>query len=507
MRTLPRVTGSTLTYPDHGKAPETYLGGAREVGWTERDNLPARPRVRSRRKPVRRRFSSRHRRNQGGLHADHMSKVEYDASIALIREVAERALPQDATVLVVSKGDEQLLELGARAGRHFPSVDGGDFAGFHPPDDAWAIEHLEELRGQGAGYLLFPASAFWWLEHYSRFAEYLQAEYEPVAAEEDACLIFDLGSRSSGDTKPADPTMDLIAEADSVLGEAGQHRRFWQRFHPDPDADETLPRFAVAAEGYEFVDSSGRKFLDWVSGGGPVILGYRHAAVEEAIRSQFAAGPTLSLPHPIQLEVARMLIEMIPCAEMVAFGKNGSDAVTAAVRIARAVTGREMILQYGIHGFHDWHTCARPGVQGVPKALRSMVQSFPYNDLEALQALFDRYDGEVAGIVMEPVTQSIPAPGYLESVLEMAHAHGALLIFDEMVTGFRLATARRTGALQRGARRRLLWQGALQRDAALRGGRKARIHGAPSQDRVRHDLPRGDPLARGGTCGPADAPG
>ena len=113
------------------------------------------------------------------------------------------------------------------------------------------------------------------------------------------------------------------------------------------------------------------------------------------------------------------------------------------MRVARAATGREVILQHGVHGFHDWFTCCSPDVLGIPKVLRALVQPFPYNDLDALEALFERYRGEVAAVVMEPMTFELPAPGYLEGVRDLAHPHGALLVFDEMVTGFRLANGGR----------------------------------------------------------------
>jgi glutamate-1-semialdehyde 2,1-aminomutase len=233
-------------------------------------------------------------------------------------------------------------------------------------------------------------------------------------------------------------TAALTGEADRVLGYGGFHRLAWQRFYSDEE--DVFPRFAASANGYEIVDPDGRSFIDWVGGGGPVILGYNHPAVEEAIRAQLAvpAATTLSLMHPIELEVASLLTEIVPCAEMVAFGKNGSDAVTAAVRIARAVTGREVILHYGGHGFHDWFVSSL-GVPGLPRLLGDLVHPFPYNDYDALAALFEEYAGQVAAIVMEPVNIAMPDPGYLEAVRDLAHEHGALLVFDEMVTAFRVA--------------------------------------------------------------------
>jgi len=199
-----------------------------------------------------------------------------------------------------------------------------------------------------------------------------------------------------------------------------------------------FPQFAVSAEGGELVDSTGQRYVDWVNGGGPVLLGHRRREVEEAIVEQLRAGPTLSLTHPLQLEVAEQLIEMVPCAERVAFGKNGSDSLAAAARLARAVTGRQVIVQYGMHGFHDWYVAHNPLVQGVPEPLRSLIQPFEYNDLAGLEALLERFEGQVAAVMMEPVRERLPEDGYLEAVRELTRRHGALWIWDEVVTALRL---------------------------------------------------------------------
>ena len=232
---------------------------------------------------------------------------------------------------------------------------------------------------------------------------------------------------------------DLSRRAREALAYGGHHRLLLRPVYEDEEG--IFPEFAVAADGYELTGSDGRTFIDWAGGWGPVLLGYRHPEVEEAIRTQLEAGPTLSLAHPVEVELAETLIEMVPCAEMAAFGKNGSDVTTAAVRVARAATGRDLILQCGFHGFHDWYTCQyrEKNVHGISKALRAFVHEFQYKDLDALEWLFIRYPGEVAAVVMEPVNLTLPAPGYLEGVLELTRQHGALLVFDEMVTAFRLA--------------------------------------------------------------------
>ena len=208
---------------------------------------------------------------------------------------------------------------------------------------------------------------------------------------------------------------------------------------PFLSADEQVfPQAADSACGFEIVDTTGKVYVDWINGGGPVLLGYRRPEVEDAIRKQLEAGPTLSLLHPLQVEVATMLTEMIPCAEMVAFGKNGSDALTAAARIARAVTGRDVILYHGMHGFHDWFACTAPGVRGIPEVLKPLIHRFDYNDLEGLQRLLDRFSSDVAAVVMEPVREQLPHPGYLEGVRRLTTQYGALLVFDEVVTALRL---------------------------------------------------------------------
>lgn len=199
----------------------------------------------------------------------------------------------------------------------------------------------------------------------------------------------------------------------------------------------TFPQFVEAAEGCRMVDSTGQAYIDWVNGWGPTILGYRHPEVEAAIVEALRAGPSVSLMHPVEVEVAELLSEMIPNAEMVAFGKNGSDSLTAAARVARAVTGRELILQYGMHGFHDWFVSRLAHVRGVPGCLHGLVKSFPFNDLAALEALFEAHPGQVAAVMMEPSREQEPAPGYLQGIKDLCRKHGALWIWDEVITALR----------------------------------------------------------------------
>jgi len=241
--------------------------------------------------------------------------------------------------------------------------------------------------------------------------------------------------------RPPDPldverTGRLMTRARSVLAYGGLDGIVQRPLHHS--ADGVFPQFAVEASGCRFRDTTGQSFVDWVNGWGPVMLGYRHPEVERAIRDQLAAGPNLSLMHPIEVEVAEALVEMIPCAEMVAFGKNGSDGLTAAVRLARAITGRDLILQCGMHGFHDWFVGQLAHVRGIPSAWRELVVAFPYGDIDALAELFRAHRDRVAAVVMEPVREILPEPGYLEAVRELTHRSGALFVFDEVMTALRL---------------------------------------------------------------------
>ena len=457
-REIPRVEGSALRYADQGHLSPTYLGGERQVGWHERDQRPPRPELREKGEPVQTRHQSwqkapEKRENEAGMPQEDYAPIVDETLAAL-----DRVVPDGARVLIVSKGDDALTSITGREARHFPSDADGVWLGYNPPDDDWAIEQVEEERERGAAFLVFPATAFWWLESYRTFAAHLDDHY-PVAAEHQRrYVIYDLrepivpvtrpsrgngtvsgeaAQRLGGPDTSDTPPRSLMSEADALLGYGGHHRTALRPIYEG--SEDAFPRFAVRAEGYELTDSAGRTFIDWVGGGGPVLLGYRHPAVEEAVRAQLEAGPTLTLMHPVEVEVAALLREMVPCAEMVTFGKNGSDALAGAIRVARAATGREVIFQHGVHGFHEWFTCIQPGVLGIPKVLRALVEPFPYNDLDALAAMFERHRDEVAAIVMEPMTFELPEPGYLEGLIELAHSHGALVVFDEMVTGLRLA--------------------------------------------------------------------
>jgi glutamate-1-semialdehyde 2,1-aminomutase/spore coat polysaccharide biosynthesis protein SpsF len=199
-----------------------------------------------------------------------------------------------------------------------------------------------------------------------------------------------------------------------------------------------VPLFVKAGNGCYLTDVDDNQFIDYAMGLGACILGYSFAPVNEAIARQLASGTTYTLPHVLEAEVAELLTDLIPCAEMVRFGKNGSDVTSAAVRLARAYTGREYVACCGYHGWQDWYIATTTMRAGIPEGVRALTLPFTYNDPASLKRLFDEHPGKIACVIMEPVSSEPPRAGFLEYVKELAHKNGALLVFDEVITGFRL---------------------------------------------------------------------
>lgn len=196
------------------------------------------------------------------------------------------------------------------------------------------------------------------------------------------------------------------------------------------------PMFLAKGQGCRVWDVDGNEYIDYIQGLLPNILGYAHEGVNAAVAEQLAQGHSFSLPHPLEVELAERLTRLIPCAEKVRFGKNGSDATSGAVRAARAFTGRDRIACCGYHGWQDWYIGSTTRNAGVPEAVRALTHTFAYNDLNSLQNVLNDRPGEFAAVIMEPVNFWPPAAGFLEGVKELTHKHGALLIFDEICSGF-----------------------------------------------------------------------
>jgi glutamate-1-semialdehyde aminotransferase len=199
------------------------------------------------------------------------------------------------------------------------------------------------------------------------------------------------------------------------------------------------PIYLERGRGAHVWDVDGNEYVDYPMALGPVILGHAEPVVDAAITAQLRDGITFTLMHPLEVEVAERIVELCPGVEAVRFAKSGSDAVSAAVRAARALTGRDVVLVGGYHGWHDWYIGTTTRDAGVPDAVRALTIAFPFGDIAALTSTLDAVAGRVAAVVIEPAGATVPDPGYLQAVVDLAHARGALAIFDEVITGFRLA--------------------------------------------------------------------
>jgi len=250
-----------------------------------------------------------------------------------------------------------------------------------------------------------------------------------------------------------DRTRALYAEAQQYLagGVSSDARR----------AVQPVPLYVDHAAGARFWDVDGNEYLDYVLGQGPLILGHSHPAIVAAVQAQTARGQVYSAQHTLEVDVARTVCRVVPCAERVRFNSVGSEAVHAAWRLARAYTGREKILKFEGH-YHGWFDSALysvhppldaagpaeaphlvAGSRGQARSTAGDLVLAPWNDLEALSRIMAAHAGEVAAVCLEPILCNTgcisPLPGYLAGVQALGREHGCLLIFDEVITGFRVA--------------------------------------------------------------------
>ena len=196
------------------------------------------------------------------------------------------------------------------------------------------------------------------------------------------------------------------------------------------------PKYLERGKGSHVWDVDGNEYLDYQMGIGPISLGYCYERVDRAIQEQLKSGITFSLMHPLEVEVAELIREVIPQAEMVRYSKTGCDVTSAAVRLARAFTHRSKVLCCGYHGWHDWYISVTDRNAGIPQAVQDLTYTINYNDIASA---IDAVDEETACVILEPVVFEAPKDDFLQKLRELCTARGALLIFDEMWTGFRLA--------------------------------------------------------------------
>ncbi len=208
----------------------------------------------------------------------------------------------------------------------------------------------------------------------------------------------------------------------------------------DDQYPECAPPFIVRGSGCHVWDTDGNEFIEYGMGLRAVTLGHAFAPVVEAAYRQMKCGSNFTRPVPIEVELAEAMLEIVDGAEMIKFAKNGSDVTTAAVKLARAYTGRDLVAICGDHPFFsvdDWFIGTTELDAGIPVSSAAMTLKFRYNDLPSLQALFDRCPGRIACVMMEAETVVPPRPGFLNDVKTLCEKHGAVLVFDEMITGFR----------------------------------------------------------------------
>jgi glutamate-1-semialdehyde 2,1-aminomutase/spore coat polysaccharide biosynthesis protein SpsF len=207
---------------------------------------------------------------------------------------------------------------------------------------------------------------------------------------------------------------------------------------PSQYVQGVAPGFIARGEGSHVWDVDGNEYIDYPMALGPIILGHNYPAVTEAVMRQMRYGSIFSLSHPLEVEVAELLVEIIPSAEMVRFSKNGSDATSGAVRVARAYTGRDIIACCGYHGWQDWYIGTTTRNKGVPEAVQELTIPFDYNDFASLERIFAENPGQIAAVIMEPVGVVEPRDDFLQKIRRLTEREGAILIFDEIITGFRV---------------------------------------------------------------------
>lgn len=199
------------------------------------------------------------------------------------------------------------------------------------------------------------------------------------------------------------------------------------------------PLFLEKGKGAKVWDVDGNEYIDFMNALLCVSIGYADEDITNAVCHQIQNGVSFSLPHKLEMEVAEKLVELIPCAEKVRFGKNGSDATSGAIRLARAYTKKDIVLVCGYHGWQDWYIGSTSRSLGVPKSTSELTKTFKYNDIDSLLSLVEQFKGQIAAIIMEPMNVEYPKKGYLENVQKIAKDEGIVFIFDETITGCRFA--------------------------------------------------------------------
>jgi glutamate-1-semialdehyde 2,1-aminomutase len=243
-----------------------------------------------------------------------------------------------------------------------------------------------------------------------------------------------------------------------MAGDSKQEQPLLEKAHrvlPGGTFGNTAADLIIAeGKGSRVWDDSGKEYIDYLLGSGPMIVGHGHPEVSAAVRAQLERGTTFFANNPQGIELAAVIVDAVPCADKVRFASTGSEADAFAIRLARAYTGRSKILKFegGYHGYSDYglmsHAPSKPGNSpqpipdsaGIPESIKEDILVAPFNDGAAVESLIMEHRGTIAAVFMEPLQRLIPPqPGFLEAMRELTLAHDILLVFDEVVTGFRMS--------------------------------------------------------------------
>lgn len=300
------------------------------------------------------------------------------------------------------------------------------------PDEQWTLDHYEDLAFLGEVLKRLPEN------NPPSYLEVLQVlDENPELRQINARVGRNVSAASGEDIAGYghQRSLTLFDRAIKTIPLASQ--TFSKSYLQYPKGKS--PLFLVQGSGGRVWDEDGNEYVDLVCGLLSVLLGYRDEDVDGAIKSQLSKGISFSLPSRLEMELSERLVDLIPCAEKVRFGKNGSDATAASIRLARAYTGRKRIAVCGYHGWQDWYIATTTRDKGIPPEVGALSHTFVYNDLKSLKRLLSEHPNEFAAVIMEPCNVVEPLPGYLQSVKELAHRHGALLVFDEIIMGLRIS--------------------------------------------------------------------
>lgn len=299
----------------------------------------------------------------------------------------------------------------------------------------WSVDHQDDFDFVHAVWSCLDAygsGPFTFEEIMSAVIESKATQGKSIINEGFYMSIYNQATHEPANPLTLDKSFDWLERSDRVIpGGAQTYSKSW-RHH----IRGVSPIFLEKGKGAIVTDVDGNQYVDLIQGLLPNILGYSDEEVNKAAYDRAAEGHSFSLAHRVEVELAEKLCSLIPCADMIRFGKNGSDATAGAVRVARAYTHREHVAVCGYHGWQDWFIGTTSRKAGVPKGVQDLAHPFPYNDLEALEALLSSKQDKFAAVIMEPVNFFWPDSGYLEKVKEITNRHGALLIFDEICSGF-----------------------------------------------------------------------